>query len=137
MVCPHASALEAEIVVVYAIDTPVYAPDPFGYIPMPLPPVPDLDELRERITREWCAPLVDAKVPFRILLTEGRPAAEIIGVAERETADLVVVGRRGRGGFAELLLGSTEPCAFASSRPAPGDRAVTASPAPDVEGSRR
>lgn len=36
----------------------------------------------------------------------GDPAEAIIGEAERERADLIVVGRRGRGRLAGLLLGS-------------------------------
>jgi nucleotide-binding universal stress UspA family protein len=39
-------------------------------------------------------------------MEDGRPARVIADVADREDADLVVVGRRGRGGIAELLLGS-------------------------------
>jgi nucleotide-binding universal stress UspA family protein len=35
------------------------------------------------------------------------PARGLMEVAHRENADLIVTGRRGRGGFAELLLGST------------------------------
>jgi nucleotide-binding universal stress UspA family protein len=39
-------------------------------------------------------------------MVDGPPSAAIIKVAADEQADLVVVGRRGRGGFSELLLGS-------------------------------
>jgi nucleotide-binding universal stress UspA family protein len=44
------------------------------------------------------------KITSRIL--RGDPAEEIIGVAQRENADLIVVGSRGHGRLAGLLLGS-------------------------------
>ena len=59
------------------------------------------------IERDWCAPLTKAHVAFRTVVTDGSPAAAIIAVAQHEQADLVVTGRRGLGGFKELLLGST------------------------------
>ena len=105
----YAPALQAEVVAVYSIDIPVYASAGLGFSPIaiPLPPEPDREELREVIERDWCAPLTKAKVPFRILIRDGSPAPALIAVAEAEKADLVVTGRRGLGGFAELLLGST------------------------------
>ena len=103
----HAAALEAEVVVVYSIEMPLYAGSPFGYVPVPVPSEPDREELHDVIQREWCAPLSKANVPFRVVLSDGTPAPAIIAVAKKEAADLVVTGRRGRGGFAELLLGST------------------------------
>ena len=39
-------------------------------------------------------------------MIDGRPATPISELAKRERADLIVVRRRGRGGFSELLLGS-------------------------------
>jgi nucleotide-binding universal stress UspA family protein len=56
---------------------------------------------------EWCASLNAASVPCLSIVTDGPPAAAIIAIAEEGEADLVVTGRRGLGGFAELLLGST------------------------------
>jgi nucleotide-binding universal stress UspA family protein len=44
-------------------------------------------------------------VAYRSLSVEGGPAA-LLGVANREQAELVVVGRSGRSGLSELLLGS-------------------------------
>jgi nucleotide-binding universal stress UspA family protein len=105
----YAPALKGEVVVVHSVDIPVYVSSEFGIGPiaMPMPPELDRDELRDVIEREWCAPLTKANVSFRVELTHGSPAPAIMAVAEQEAADLVVVGRRGRGGFAELLLGST------------------------------
>jgi len=41
------------------------------------------------------------------IVTEGTPADEILKTARREDADLIVVGTRGAGNIARLLLGST------------------------------
>ena len=101
----HAAALGAEVVAVHSIEMPLYAGYPFGYVS--LPSGPDRDEVHDVTQREWCAPLSKANVRFRVVLADGTPAPAIIAIAKEESADLVVTGRRGRGGFAELLLGST------------------------------
>jgi nucleotide-binding universal stress UspA family protein len=74
------------------------------------PPVPShshLDELRLKFERDWCAPLRDSAVAHRLLLRNGPPVPVLVGTANDEAADLIVVGSRGVGGFPELLLGST------------------------------
>ena len=104
-----AEATGAEIVAVYAIPPPSYYEFGAGY---GVPVVPaELDpEWRSQAIAEfqgsWCAPLAASGVRFRTVVEDGRPAAVIGAVAERENADLVVVGRRGRGEVAEVLLGS-------------------------------
>jgi nucleotide-binding universal stress UspA family protein len=103
----HARALDAEVVAVFSIDLPVYGASGFGYLPIPTPAEPDREELHDVMQREWCAPLSKASVPFRAVVMDGSAAPAIIALAEKEGADLVVTGRRGRGGFTELLLGST------------------------------
>lgn len=45
-------------------------------------------------------------VPFEIIVRHGSPVRAIIEVAGEQDVDLVVVGRRGIGGFRGLLLGS-------------------------------
>lgn len=46
------------------------------------------------------------KVPVGTVLTSGAPYREILRVAEREKADLIVMGTHGRTGLEHLVLGS-------------------------------
>ena len=100
-----AKGMGSQVIAVYAIDIPVYFPEPEE-----LPFVLD-DEWRAGMKSDfedkWCKPLKVAGVRYRAIMEDGRAATVIAQVAERENADVIVVGRRGRGGVAELLVGST------------------------------
>jgi nucleotide-binding universal stress UspA family protein len=48
----------------------------------------------------------DPGVPYEHRMLVGTPADEIAALAEREQAELIVMGSHGRGGVARLLLGS-------------------------------
>jgi nucleotide-binding universal stress UspA family protein len=103
----HAPALDAEVVVVHALEVPAYTGLGPPYIWMPSPSPEQRTARRDVVVRDWSKPLADAGVSFRIVLVDGDPAPAIMDVAGSENAALVVTGRRGRGGFKELLLGST------------------------------
>jgi len=103
----YAGALDAEIFVVHAVEIPTFSSPVPNSLPVPEISQVDLDRLQAHITAAWCAPLVRANVPFQVVLMGIGPAPSIMEVAKTEQADLVVTGRRGRGGFSELVLGST------------------------------
>jgi hypothetical protein len=82
-----------------------------AYYPLAVGPPIELlegwqDDVRRVFEDEWCRPLKESGVPYRPVMEEGRPATVIAQVAQREDAGLIVVGRRGRGMVAKLLLGS-------------------------------
>ncbi len=58
------------------------------------------------LVQQWAQPLRDRGVPYRVALAEGDPRVALLEVADREDADLVVVGSRGRGPVTALVLGS-------------------------------
>ena len=99
-----AKTMGSHITAVYAINMPTYFAPEYGV------PFQFDDEWRDGMRTEfenkWCKPLTGSGLRYRTVMEDGRPASVIAAVAERENADLVVVGRRGRGGVAELLLGS-------------------------------
>lgn len=100
-----AKGMGAHVTAVYAVDLPSLYPEPY------LVPVQFDDGWRKTMRAElengWCSALREADVPYRAVMEDGRAASVICRVAEAEGADIIVVGRRGRGGIAELLLGST------------------------------
>jgi nucleotide-binding universal stress UspA family protein len=56
-----------------------------------------------------CRALIAAghpRLPVDTALVHGDPAEAVLDAAEDADADMIVLGTRGRGGFAELLLGS-------------------------------
>ena len=103
----YGPALNAEVVAVHAVEIPIYASPGASYVPLPALSEQDHERLRDVVTNDWCKPLADAHVPYKVELLDGAATAVIMSIAESEDADLVVTGRRGRSGFTELLLGST------------------------------
>lgn len=102
-----AKGMGSEVVAVFAVAPPIYFDG--GYM-APIAP-PQLDEdwragVKKEFEEQWCTSLRDAGVNFRTIFEDGRPASVIAKVAESVNADVIVVGRRGRGGVAELVLGS-------------------------------
>lgn len=102
-----ATGMGSEVVAVYAIAPAVYFDPMFS---APVIPVQFDEEWRNEVRKEfeesWCRPLRDSGVSYRTVIDDGRPASVIAKTADDVDADVVVVGRRGRGGVAELLLGS-------------------------------
>ncbi|SMF27352.1 Nucleotide-binding universal stress protein, UspA family [Tistlia consotensis] len=101
-----AANLDAELLVVHVFETdPARLPGGYAVLSED-----ELRRLREQAQRcldgDWTACLKDASARFRTIRIEGNAAGALIDLAEREEADLLVAGSRGRGGFAELLLGS-------------------------------
>lgn len=100
----YAPLLDAEVIGVHALNPAVFLPAPDT---LAAPAV--LDDVRAGLREaleEWIAPLRAADVPCRTLLVDGSPAGALNNAADAEGADLIVVGRRGSGGFAGLLMGS-------------------------------
>jgi nucleotide-binding universal stress UspA family protein len=101
----YAPLLDAEIIAVHSMDVSMAVPPPTVAM-TPFVVDDDLRAAMREALHVWCAPLRDAGVRYRAELYEGNPVGAIAQVAEAEQAALIVVGRRGHGGFAELVLGS-------------------------------
>lgn len=73
----------------------------------PVPSHSHRKELQDTFESVWCAPLRQSGVKYRTVLMEGPPVLALLDAASEDEVDVIVVGRRGVGGFAELMLGST------------------------------
>ncbi|MCP3988870.1 MAG: universal stress protein [Actinomycetia bacterium] len=61
-------------------------------------------QITEEMESEWCVPLAGLPVDHRII--DGSSVSALLGAVEGPD-DLIVVGRRGSGGFSGSSLGST------------------------------
>jgi nucleotide-binding universal stress UspA family protein len=97
--------------VVPRVTVPVFPDGGFGYASMA-----DLTDYKEKMRDIYAKSLrkaednvkktfPDLKVDSKLL--EGRPSSTIVEEAEREGADLIVIGSRGIGGITGWILGST------------------------------
>ncbi|MEU8518062.1 universal stress protein [Streptomyces sp. NBC_01216] len=94
----------------------------------------DEEQAREALTEELGSVLApgDDVPPVEHHLVRGNPAKVLIEAAAG--AELLVVGSRGRGGFASLLLGSvSQQCAMHAPCPVVIVRSETAGDAPGSE----
>src|SRR5262245_21255199 len=50
-----------------------------------------LEELRQAFESEWCAPLPDSGITYRLDFVDGAPVQVLLSVAEIEAVDVIVV----------------------------------------------
>jgi nucleotide-binding universal stress UspA family protein len=63
-------------------------------------------DLEEQLRTRWVEPLITRGIDLRTVVVEGEsPAEGLLEIADSERADLVIVGAKGHGGFADRLLG--------------------------------
>jgi nucleotide-binding universal stress UspA family protein len=106
-----AARRDATVKVVAAFQPPEYWAVTYGGMPAAPRPAIDVEEVRssvqaaaERIVAEVRADLPAAGTPVSVVAVPGSAVAVLLDASRG--ADLLVIGSRGRGGFASMLLGS-------------------------------
>ena len=100
-------SLGAEVVAVGVADVAPYFHTVTPEAPLLAPSPSEIEQIvGEGLSGEWTRPLRDSGVRFRTVVATGDPAHELVEVARREGADLLVVGTSSRGQLSELVLGS-------------------------------
>jgi len=86
----------------HQFDSTVIVCHAFGHMPVTAKP----SEVR-RLVNPLVERLTKAGISTLVSIPDSLPAQGILDAAEEHHADLIVMGSRGRGTFANLLLGST------------------------------
>ena len=104
----YARSLEAEVTAVAVVEPKVaLVPPPDTYADaMHEAEAEEREKALATLETEWCRPLREAGVRFEARPLLGDPAGMLMEMATELGADLLVVGRRGRGGILEALVGS-------------------------------
>lgn len=72
----------------------------------PLTETAEWEELRQRIFYVIEKNASEADIPLEIKVAYGDPADELIGIAEKNNVDVIVIGSTGKGFLKRKLLGS-------------------------------
>ncbi len=65
------------------------------------------DELRDLLAGPWVAPMQKLGVSYSTHLVRGDPATELLRVAKRRNATMLVVGTKGHSTLADMVVGGT------------------------------
>ena len=96
-----ASTTDADLIAVHAVGLLPHPADHHGA------GYRDAVEARRLVEGEWTAHVAAADLRIRWHVADGDPVSVLLRTVAEESADLAVVGTRGRGGRPGLLLGST------------------------------
>ncbi|MFQ5792337.1 MAG: universal stress protein [Acidobacteriota bacterium] len=97
---------KAEVSVVHVVPRFLMHPEFFPYVQEPV--VPDVS-IRKRATRElgkFVHKAREAGIATEVRLEDGDTVKEIVEIAKKLPADMIVMGTHGRRGFEKLVLGS-------------------------------
>lgn len=106
----------ASVAVLFVVDTSFPYPDLFSFED---PKEDYFKVMRDRARAkmdEWLGKLPAAeKVAVQKLVGRGRPAAEIVSMADEVEADLILVSRHGQSGLRHAFMGSTTEAVIRSA----------------------
>lgn len=118
----------AELIVLYVIEPPGWSGLAYS------PPVSNLMDITKALKEEAVknlnklqSEMIPDHVRFRLLAVEGKPAEEIVKLANEESAGLIVIATHGYSGFHRFVFGSvtervvrTAKCPVLTVRPENG-----------------
>lgn len=115
---------DGTLIIVYVVE-PIVAPTDFTYGSLTSGELEDrLVERSQQALSELIATLGLDQARIHPRVERGRASAEIVRVAQEESADIIVIGTHGYTGMAHVLLGSTAervirkaPCPVLTVRP--------------------
>jgi nucleotide-binding universal stress UspA family protein len=104
-----AKTYKSKLVILHVTPVPMHPEQLSIYLPQE-----KLDELRasqkkeiaDQLKKNYLKKLSKFK-GYKVILKEGEPFIEIIRIARKEPADLIVIGTHGRTGIDHILFGST------------------------------
>ena len=104
-----AKQFHSDLLLVYVVETTVY-PAEFGFGQVALPSAQIEEEFMQRGKRELDKLVrsdIKNQVECRTFVVEGKPAQEILTIAQKEEVDMIVIATHGHTGVEHLLFGST------------------------------